>query len=294
MTLALPDVGFDADVPEGPIAIGSDAHKTLFCATLLSTFDPYNPSVIDWPRLAPATKDIITRLPIWDIAVQTENRAGLFVASFAEEIADPLLKRAVELNAFEERRHRHVLANLVRAYGIRLAPEPAYPKPRDAEWAFVRVGFSECIDSFFAFGLFESARRTGFFPPELIDTFEPVIHEEGRHILFFVNWIAWHRRNMAWWRRPWFEAKVLAIWACLIWERIGFASAMDHGAPDSNFTVNGAGRLGIDLSLGELMDICLAENGRRLAAYDKRLLRPTLVPAMVRQIRRFLPASGKN
>lgn len=294
MTLALPNTSFHAPVPEGAITIGSDAHKVLFCGTLLSTFNPYKPAVIDWPKLEAQTQAIITSLPIWDIAVQTENRAGLFVASYAEKVGDPLLKQAVELNAFEERRHRHVLSNLVQAYGIKLKPEPAYPKPKDPEWAFVRVGYSECIDSFFAFGLFEAARRTGIFPPELVDTFEPVIHEEGRHILFFVNWIAWHRRNMAWWRRPWFEVKVLAIWACLIWERIGIASTMDHGVQDSNFTVKGAGQLGVELSPAELMDLCLAENDRRLSAYDSRLLRPSFVPAMVRRIRRYLAASRKT
>jgi len=37
------------------------------------------------------------------------------------------------------------------------------------------------------------------------------------------------------------------------------------------------------------MDICLAENDRRLGLYDKRLLRPRFVPAMVRLARRFMP-----
>jgi len=289
--LALPDIAVDARLTpgNGPIRTGSEAHKILFCRTLLDTFDPYKPAVIDWPVLKPDELARITALPIWDIAVQTENRAGLNVCTYAEGIADPLLKKAVELNGFEERRHRHVLSNLVEAYGIKLAPEPVYERPRDPEWAFMVTGYSECIDSFFAFGLFETAKRSGFFPAELVDTFEPVVHEEGRHILFFVNWVAWWRRNMKWWRRPYFEAKVLAVWAFLIWERIGIAKDVGNGEQDNNFTVNGADHLGDGISVGKLMETCLAENDRRLGIYDKRLKRPRFVPFMIRQIRRFVP-----
>ena len=50
-----------------------------------------------------------------------------------------------------------------------LAPEPEYLPPRRPEWAFMVTGFSECIDSFFAFGLFALAKRSRFFPPELVD-----------------------------------------------------------------------------------------------------------------------------
>ena len=66
------------------------------------------------------------------------------------------------------------------------------------------------------------------------------MQEEGRHILFFVNWVAWHRRNLPWWRRPLFARKVLAVWAFLVWERIGIARGRRRrAAQDNNFTVTG-------------------------------------------------------
>ena len=64
------------------------------------------------------------------------------------------------MNAFEESRHKIVLADMVQAYGIALAPEPEYKRPRDPEFAFMRTGYSECIDSFFGFGLFKIARNS--------------------------------------------------------------------------------------------------------------------------------------
>jgi len=280
--------GAQESFPRGPIRIGSEAHKTLFCRTLLDTFNPYKPAVIDWPELDSQARDRLVSLPIWDIAVQTEGRARLNVASFAAVTSDPLLRTAIELNAFEEGRHKHVLSNLVAAYGIALAPEPHYVVQGDPEWAFMVTGYSECIDSFFAFGLFESAKRSGFFPQALVDTFEPVIQEEARHILFFVNWAAWHRRTMPLWRRPFFELKVLAVWLLLIWERIGIARDVGSGVQDNNFTMSGAKSLGDDIDVAGLIDLCLAENRRRMSPYDPRLLRPFAVPALARWVRRFM------
>jgi hypothetical protein len=274
--------------PDGPVRRGSDAHKMLFCRALLDTFNPYKPAVIDWPALDPEARDRLVTLPIWDIAVQTEGRARLNVASYAPMVSDPLLKKAIELNAFEEGRHKHVLSNLVAAYGIKLAPEPEYKVQGDPEWAFMVTGYSECIDSFFAFGLFESAKRSGFFPEALVDTFEPVMQEEGRHILFFVNWVAWHRRTMPLWRRPFFELKVLAVWLFLIWERIGIARDVGGGVQDNNFTVTGAKQIGADINVAQLIDLCLSENSRRMSRFDGRLLRPRAVPALARLARHFL------
>lgn len=292
-----------AAATSGPIVPGSETHKAAFCRMLLDTHNPYKPSIIDWPRLEPEAQGRLVSLPIWDIAVQTEGKARLRVLSYGEEVADLLLRRAIELDGFEEGRHKEVLSNLVQAYGIRLAPEPEYRRPRDPEWAFMVTGFSECVDSVFAFGLFALAKTSGFFPPSLVDTFEPVMQEEGRHILFFVNWVAWHRRNLPLWRRPIFSAKILGVWAFLIWERIGLARGFGGAgdgeggmAPqDNNFTLTGSKSVSAaNLPLGALIDVCLAENDRRLSGYDPRLLRPAVVPRLLRFVRCFLPRADSG
>jgi hypothetical protein len=278
-----------------PFRLGSEEHKRAACRMFSDTFNPYKPSVIDWPKLAPDALQQLVSLPIWDIAVQTEGKARKRMLSYAASVQDPLWRDAIGQNGWEEGRHKEVLSNLVEAYGIQLAPEPEYVDPRDPEWAYLVTGYSECIDSFFAFGLFELAKRSGFFPPELVDTFEPVIQEETRHILLFANWAAWHRRTMPWWRRPWFELRVIAVWAFLGWERFGMARGINgrdkNNAQDHNFTVKGSQAVSnVDVSVSELMDICLAENDRRMAGYDPRLKRPTTMPRLVRFAHRFMRA----
>jgi hypothetical protein len=83
-----------------------------------------------------------------------------------------------------------------------------------------------------------------------------------------------------------------AVWLFLIRERIGLAKGIDvkadGAAQDANFPMNAAGSLGQTLSAGSMIDLCLAENERRMAGYDARLVRPTTVPALARLVRRFV------
>src|SRR5246127_5547725 len=81
----------------GPIVLGSEAHKRAFCRMLLDTHNPYRPSIVDWPPLDAEARDRLVSLPIWDIAMQTEGNASLRVLSYANSVADPLLREAIEI-----------------------------------------------------------------------------------------------------------------------------------------------------------------------------------------------------
>jgi hypothetical protein len=265
-----------------PLRYGSNEHKKRFCQALVDTFDPYQPETFSWPMLEAAAIGRLKRLGIWDIALLTERRAGQRVSRYAKAVNDPILRQAIELNAFEEHRHYQLLTAFVETYGITVGQQ-VEGAPRNAEWEFLVTGYSECIDSFFAFGLFAAGAEAGFLPRELVTMFEPVINEEGRHIVFFVNWMSWHRRNMSWWRRPYFEFKVLAVWLFLIYERIRLTNNTAFDSLDNNFTARGAKALGLSLDRASLMELCLEENRRRLAAYDHYLKRPRFVPWLVSQ-----------
>lgn len=279
----------------GPLKPGSDAHRREMCRMFRETFNPYRPSVLEWPTLEPDALQRIVSLPIWDIAVHTEGKARLRMAAYAATVDEPDVRAAIALNAWEENRHKEVLSRLVAAYGIPLLSEAPYVFPKDTEWAYLVTGYSECIDSFFAFGLFEVAQRSGLFPPELIDTFEPVMQEECRHILLFANWVAWHRAQLPWWRRIGFQLKVAAAWVYLGWERTRLVRTLDadgnEHTHDNNFTVKGARAVSaVDISARELLTLCLAENERRFSGYDPRLLRPQTMPRLVRIALRFMRA----
>jgi hypothetical protein len=267
------------------VPLGSEQHKELFCRMLLDTHDRYDPSLIAWPDLPPEPLARLRSLPFWDMAVRTEGDAAVRMQALAEASDDPLIAEAVALNAFEERRHKEVLHRMLVHYGIETVMERPYAQPADARWAFLRTGYGECFDSFFAFGLFALAGRTGFFPMPLVAAFEPVIHEEARHNLFFVNWVAYMRRRLPALARLPFSAECLAAMARQVWARASMAGDVDG----DNFTRTGAAATGVALDPRSFLESCLAEHERRFAPFDRNLLRPWLMPTLARTLCLMLP-----
>ena len=283
----------------GSIKIGSKEHRQMVCQMFRETFNPYRPTFMDWPKLTDQEIDRLKSLPIWDIAVQTEGKARLRMAAYVKEIVDPEWADAIARNAWEENRHKEVLSDLVRFYGIPLASESPYSVPKDPEWAYLVTGFSECWDSFYAFGLFAIAEKSGFFTKELIETFEPVMQEECRHILLFANWLAWHRANLPWIKRILFELNVIAVHAFLVYERIGLIKTMDAEGEehfqDNNFTINGVAELGNEkTTLADFLRLCLSEDDRRFSGYDRRLLCPETAPFLTKMALWLLPKKLLN
>jgi hypothetical protein len=277
-TISTPATSGQAKSAPPPFRIGSDEHKRAFCSVLLDIFDPYKPAVLAWPNLTEDAAKRLTELPFWNMAVQTEGFASSRMQAMADQQTDPLIKEAISLNAFEEGRHKLVLRNMLRFYGIPFEDDKPYGAPKDPEWAFITTGYGECFDSFFAFGLFKMAKDSGYFPAELVDVFEPVVQEEGRHIVFFVNWVAWTAANRPLLSRLWFRARCMVALVAAGIGRISLAGAADGGKSGDNFVAAGGESLTVGLTLSKLIATCVSEDIRRMERYDKRLLRPRIMP----------------
>ncbi len=271
--------------------IGSAEHREILARFFLDTHLDYVPETLKWPELPEAERARLAALPFWQEAVSMESVTSNTVSAAAQLESDPQIRRAIEMQGFEEKRHARLLVALTAHYRIAVAAPPPFVSDT-VENDFLSAGFGECFDSFFAFGLFAFAKQSGFFTAELVDTFEPVIQEEARHILFFVNWVEYRRSNMSGWRRAAYRLRCARIILKHVASRIKTARTIGEGTGnnESNFTMSAHQELGASVTLHALLAMCLAENDRRLAKYDARLQRPRLVPALARFLYRVLPA----
>jgi len=279
--------------------IGSEAHLTLLCREFIDTHNPFEPEKLPWPELDAASVAKLRGLPFWDEAIRTERRTGAKVTAYAAQESPPLLREAVALQGYEETRHAALLDTLMRRYDIAADPGPEQPLPTNLEAAFMRTGYGECIDSFFAFGMVALARDSEFLPHALLDVLEPIVQEEVRHILFLVNWVAYKRHQQPALLRPLHRLRCLGSFAGAAYDRArsagNVAGNVGNGDSKDGFTASGAAAVTLgDFSVRTFVARCLDENARRFAAYAPDLLRPRVVPALARAFLRVASLRGNS
>ncbi len=276
--------------------IGTDEHKELFCRQFIDTHDPYDPKKTPWPELSGDALERLRGMPFWSEAISTETEVAKKVEALVPVQTDPLLREAIALQGFEEERHANLLAEMLRHYQLAEPTVSFDPLGPDPYWGFLRTGYGECFDSFFAFGLFSLAREVELFPKPLIDVLEPVVQEEARHILFFVNWVAWERAQQPWYAQPIHAGRCGLAMGAQVWTRIktaaGLAMGGDDGEEEDDFMLGVQEALDISSSPAKVVATCIRENDARLAPFDDRLLRPKFVPGLARIAAAILGARG--
>jgi hypothetical protein len=262
------------------IRVGSDAHRELFCRQFIDSYTDYDPATLPWPALSDADLVRLSSVPFWQEVLHTERRAGLIVRAFAETVNEPLVRRAIDLQGREETRHADLLREMVRRYQIVVTELPLEPIAGDVELAFKDFGFGECLDSFLGFGAFKLAQQSAFLPESMFSIFETLMYEETRHIVFFVNWMAWHaarqgqgaalRRALTSLR---FYYRALRRMLAVVRRGRELGDGRDFSATQANLFLQ-------DFTFRKFLADCYTENNRRMGHFDAGLLRPSFMPAL--------------
>ena len=260
--------------------IGSAVHKELFCGMFFEQHRPYEPAKLAWPALDEPQLALLRGLPFWTHALQAEEDAGPMISACAALEPDATVRRALELQAFEETRHAGIIKHMVALYRLPL-DAIRVEIPADVLEAFIDFGFEECLDSFGAFGLFKLGREHLVMPAALFDIFDRVMQEEANHIVFFLNWFAYRQANAG--VIPWAcrHPKALTHYVRALRKLAGLAFS-DDTAEGKDFIISGAEAFVDNLTPAAVLAACLDENTRRLAGFDRRLLVPRLAPRLAR------------
>jgi len=262
------------------VKIGSAAHKELFCRTFHDQHRSYEPEQLPWPALDDEALALLRGLPFWTHALQAEEDAGPMISACAALEPDATVRRALELQAFEEARHARIIKHMIELYRLPVG-EIRVEIPADVLDAFTDFGFEECLDSFGAFGLFRLGREHLVMPAPLFDIFDRVMQEEANHIVFFLNWFAYRQANGGLMARAGRHLKALKHYLRALRKLAGLARS-DDTPEGKDFILSGAEAFVDNLTPARVLAACLEENTRRLAGCDRRLLVPQLAPTLAR------------
>jgi hypothetical protein len=259
------------------VRIGSNEHKELFCRSFIASHLPYDPQDWPWPQLDEISLARLRAIPIWTMALEVELGAGTMLDGFAKTEPDPLVREALQLQGYEEDRHGRILQCMIERYSLKVAPQVPHKDP--TRRAFVDFGYDECVDSFAGFGIFRLACDARILPEALTSLFSRVLIEEARHIVFFVNWVAWDRGRRGL-RGPVMQAlPALASYASAVARRVKGGAEMQGGGSD---TIDLFGDVMKGLTPAKFVRACVEENDRYMQAFDPRLLRPRVIPTLAK------------
>jgi hypothetical protein len=261
--------------------IGSEDHKERFCRDFIASHCRFDPATLTWPDLDEVSLERLRAIPFWQEVLYTERRAGAIVDAYAQQIADPLVRDAVALQGFEEARHAELLREMIKRYHIGAEERPLdEPLSPDLRRAFADFGYGECLDSFLGFGVFKIARRSGFLPEPLFEIFDMLMREETRHIVFFINWMAWQqaaRGRFARWLRGVTAAR---YYGRAIGRLLGTVRRGRRANDGRDFSATQASVFLEGFTVRGLVEECCVEHERRMREFAPDLLKPRFLPRL--------------
>jgi len=243
---------------------------------------------LPWPDLDEEALARLKSVPFWEEVFYTERRAGAIVKAFTATIDDPVIREAVALQGLEEVRHAQLIRTMINRYGINAAERPLEDVSDNVETRFKDFGFGECMDSFLGFGVFKIAMQSRFLPKEMFAIFETLMYEETRHIVFFVNWMAYTQARKGIAARALLPLTSFRYYVRAMGRMIGTAKRGAEQNDGKEFAATQASVFLDGFTFRRFLEDCYSENRRRMDAFEPELLRPSFLPQLAKAALRAL------
>jgi hypothetical protein len=117
----------------------------------------------------------------------------------------------------------------------------------------------------------------------MFNIFDLLLQEEARHIVFFVNWVAYLQVQRGRGARPLRAATSLWYYGRAVQGMLALVNRSSEGEEAGNdFAATEASVFLGDFSIERLIAECLSENDRRMSSFEPELLRPQLLPSIAK------------
>jgi hypothetical protein len=119
-----------------------------------------------------------------------------------------------------------------------------------------------------------------FLPKEMFAIFETLMYEETRHIVFFVNWMAYTQARRGPIARALMPLTDFRYYMRALGRLVGTARRGKEMNEGKEFSATQASVFLDDFTFRRFLEDCYSENRRRMDTFDPELLRPSFLPQL--------------
>jgi hypothetical protein len=114
----------------------------------------------------------------------------------------------------------------------------------------------------------------------MLQIFETLMFEETRHIVFFINWMAYTEARRGWLARAVSPLTSLRYYMRALRRMAGLANRGKQMNDGRNFAATQVGMFLDGFNFRRFLEDCYAENARRMSVFEPELLRPSFLPQL--------------
>ncbi len=114
----------------------------------------------------------------------------------------------------------------------------------------------------------------------MLRIFETLMYEETRHIVFFVNWMAYTEAQRGWLARTALPLTSLHYYLRALVRMMGLARRGKELNDGKNFAATQVSMFLDGFNFRKFLEDCYSENSRRMGAFESELLRPSFLPQL--------------